>query len=222
MKYLAIGAVAIAAAFSTTASYAVAVHPTPYPIETSVNDLTHVGFGSLSVDTDASTGTNDASHYDYIFQFTLDHSGYLAFNPSSSNADEAHTILYDVDPTLLSTEDLYHDGDTREITPTNAIDIGFESQRHLSSGGSFDTAAFGYPNGVIQAGNYFLRLFGTPAPIQSFAFLAASGPTSIAGTLSLSAAVATTPIPATLPLLMSALGGLGFVGWRRRKSATEA
>jgi len=27
---------------------------------------------------------------------------------------------------------------------------------------------------------------------------------------------ATTPIPATLPLFMSALGGLGFVGWRRR------
>jgi len=33
------------------------------------------------------------------------------------------------------------------------------------------------------------------------------------------AAVATTPIPAALPLLMSALGGLGFVGWRRRRVA---
>jgi hypothetical protein len=29
--------------------------------------------------------------------------------------------------------------------------------------------------------------------------------------------VATTPVPATLPLLVSALGGIGFVGWRRRK-----
>jgi hypothetical protein len=29
--------------------------------------------------------------------------------------------------------------------------------------------------------------------------------------------VAATPIPAALPLLVSALGGLGFVGWRRRK-----
>ena len=28
---------------------------------------------------------------------------------------------------------------------------------------------------------------------------------------------ATTPIPATLPLLVSALGGLGFIGWRRRR-----
>jgi hypothetical protein len=30
-------------------------------------------------------------------------------------------------------------------------------------------------------------------------------------------AVATTPIPATLPLLLSAIGGLGFVGYRRRQ-----
>jgi hypothetical protein len=32
-------------------------------------------------------------------------------------------------------------------------------------------------------------------------------------------AVAATPIPATLPLLVSALGGLGFVGWRRKRAA---
>ncbi len=31
-----------------------------------------------------------------------------------------------------------------------------------------------------------------------------------------SAPVATTPIPAALPLFASALGGLGFFGWRRR------
>lgn len=30
---------------------------------------------------------------------------------------------------------------------------------------------------------------------------------------------ATTPIPATLPLLLSAIGGLGFVGYRRRRRA---
>jgi hypothetical protein len=31
-------------------------------------------------------------------------------------------------------------------------------------------------------------------------------------------AVNATPIPATLPLLMTALGGLGFVGYRRRRA----
>jgi hypothetical protein len=33
------------------------------------------------------------------------------------------------------------------------------------------------------------------------------------------AAVATTPIPAALPLFASAIGGLGFVGWRRKRVA---
>lgn len=31
-------------------------------------------------------------------------------------------------------------------------------------------------------------------------------------------AVATTPVPAALPLFISALGGIGFLGWRRRKT----
>jgi hypothetical protein len=33
------------------------------------------------------------------------------------------------------------------------------------------------------------------------------------------ATVAATPIPAALPLFASALGGLGFVGWRRKRAA---
>lgn len=32
-------------------------------------------------------------------------------------------------------------------------------------------------------------------------------------------AVATTPLPGALPLFISALGGLGFVGWRRKRAA---
>jgi hypothetical protein len=35
----------------------------------------------------------------------------------------------------------------------------------------------------------------------------------------ISYATATTPVPATLPLLVSALGGLGLMGWRRRRAA---
>jgi hypothetical protein len=47
-----------------------------------------------------------------------------------------------------------------------------------------------------------------------------SGFASLNGTLNFgSFTVATTPIPAALPLLASALGGLGFVGWRRRQAA---
>jgi hypothetical protein len=49
-------------------------------------------------------------------------------------------------------------------------------------------------------------------PISSAAFLS--------GSLNFgSLTVTTTPIPAALPLLVSALGGLGFVGWRRKQTA---
>jgi hypothetical protein len=41
----------------------------------------------------------------------------------------------------------------------------------------------------------------------------------VAGTIN---AVATTPIPAALPLLMTALGGMGFMGWRRKRQQAAA
>jgi hypothetical protein len=41
----------------------------------------------------------------------------------------------------------------------------------------------------------------------------------VAGTIN---AVATTPIPAALPLLMTALGGMGFMGWRRKRQNEAA
>ena len=52
-----------------------------------------------------------------------------------------------------------------------------------------------------------------------FTFGSAPFPLAFAGTItSVSVApVAGTPVPATLPLFASALGGLGVVGWRRRK-----
>jgi hypothetical protein len=41
----------------------------------------------------------------------------------------------------------------------------------------------------------------------------------VAGTIN---AVAATPIPAALPLLMTALGGMGFMGWRRKRQQEAA
>jgi hypothetical protein len=40
-----------------------------------------------------------------------------------------------------------------------------------------------------------------------------------ANTTVFATSVAATPIPAALPLFAAALGGLGFMGWRRRKAA---
>jgi len=43
--------------------------------------------------------------------------------------------------------------------------------------------------------------------------------TIVAGSIN---AVAATPIPATLPLLATALGGMGFMGWRRKRQQQAA
>jgi hypothetical protein len=63
------------------------------------------------------------------------------------------------------------------------------------------------------------------SPPSFFALEASSGGTtynsfhgSVHVALAAATQVATTPIPAALPLFASAIGGLGFVGWRRRKS----
>ncbi|MDQ7250315.1 hypothetical protein [Dongia sedimenti] len=48
-------------------------------------------------------------------------------------------------------------------------------------------------------------------------------PSAATATLTVTAVpVATTPIPAALPLFMTALAGMGFVGWRRRHPAQDA
>lgn len=48
-------------------------------------------------------------------------------------------------------------------------------------------------------------------------------PSAASATLTVTAAsVATTPIPAALPLFMTALAGMGFIGWRRRHPAPDA
>ena len=44
----------------------------------------------------------------------------------------------------------------------------------------------------------------------------------LTGAAFFSAQITATPIPAALPLLATALGGLGFAGWRRRKVAATA
>jgi hypothetical protein len=49
-----------------------------------------------------------------------------------------------------------------------------------------------------------------------------SGPVAYSMSFTVTSTIAATPIPAALPLFASALGGLGFVGWRRKKAAAAA
>jgi len=85
-------------------------------------------------------------------------------------------------------------------TPVNTAAIA----DHIVIGG-FVPASPGLFSLDLAAGNYVLSLTG--------------GRGIYAGTIAFAAAttVATTPIPAALPLFAAALSGLGFVGWRRKQ-----
>jgi hypothetical protein len=79
----------------------------------------------------------------------------------------------------------------------------------------------GFPTSVLAAAAFNSCVPGSCSFFSTFN-IPTTGFSFLSGTLnfgSLNVSVATTPIPAALPLLVSALGGLGFVGWRRRRAA---
>jgi hypothetical protein len=101
-----------------------------------------------------------------------------------------------------------------EVFNNFSMDIGLNSPTpvhttavadHLVIGGPFVLASPGLFSLDLTAGNYVLTLTGGRGPYS--------------GTLAFApaVAVATTPIPAALPLFASALGGLGFAAWRRKQ-----
>ena len=76
------------------------------------------------------------------------------------------------------------------------------------------TGTVGAPHfapGVYDVSFDYLVIPNLPTPLKTVVTItaASTGP------------VAATPVPAALPLLMTALAGMGFVGWRRRNAAAK-
>jgi hypothetical protein len=68
------------------------------------------------------------------------------------------------------------------------------------------------PSTYSCSGRFSVADFSSPTKLAAGDFDFTSGTLQIAQ-------LAAAPIPAALPLFVSALGGLGFVGWRRRRQA---
>lgn len=75
-----------------------------------------------------------------------------------------------------------------------------------------DAGLFTDPAALLSMNGTFSMLTGIPVSL---------GHNTYSGRITAVAAVAETPIPAALPLLMSALGGLGILGWRRGRKHRE-
>jgi hypothetical protein len=142
-------------------------------------------------------------------------------------------ITYDPAQTYLSATGLvtgYSFSTTPEDPASPPPPFGFSDapstlEVTYQPGGSFQIMPAGFFSGPSQKFDFVLNdAFATPA-LSFFAYVPADGalPYQSQGssvTFSFDAPVAATPIPPALPLFASALGGLGFVGWRRNKAAT--
>jgi len=86
-------------------------------------------------------------------------------------------------------------------------------------GATLDLAGDVIFTGLVSAPHFAPGVFDV-----SYDYLSSpNGPTPLVTRVTITAApVATTPIPAALPLFMSALAGMGFFGWRRRNTAGNA
>ncbi len=191
------------------------------------NFVGSIGVGDAALSFDASgangigAGMYDATkiYYDYVFSFSLTGPAKVSIQASGSGAGgsftDFHAVLYNQSP--LGSDLNSFVGDTHAGFPDNqnydGIDItdgsGFVTGSSTSLGG--DNVGFSLAS--LGTNTYYLRLFGV---LQDGATLAALG-----GSFAVSAVVVT-PVPAALPLFLSAIGGLGFLAHRRRKAAFAA
>jgi hypothetical protein len=184
-----------------------------------VNPLSpvHPGDPVLNFGTGA-TGTNVAdfgggkTFYDFIFSFTL--TGTSAVTISTTAKANGNYAFKEHYAALFNNSPVSGQAPAgSSLTDTNAPDISLTNTTGLLTLGSNNGGALTTLS--LAAGTYYLRLFGLlPGDINSGHALS-----RISGSL---AAIATTPIPAALPLFASALGFFGFVGWRRKSAATAA
>jgi len=141
----------------------------------------------------------------------------IVFNvsPASSTLASNQVLLSTaIDVANMTVKLFLHDG----VSATNPLGTA------VASGGALATAVKSTFNGTTNflltfgalnpASTYFIEIFGGAGVLTSDAsytqqiahFNEGGGPSPV-------------PLPAALPLLLAALGALGFFGWRRRRAA---
>jgi hypothetical protein len=115
-------------------------------------------------------------------------------------------------------------------TTTQGVTNFFSAEAGFSPVGSLTLTAFDVAGHILQSvfndnplGPNGRTTFSISAPGIAAFRISGANTFGVDGiTLDAPSAVSETPIPAALPLFASALGGLGFVSWKRRKNAKLA
>jgi hypothetical protein len=168
-----------------------------------VTDFTNgaEGFNGASFD-------NGKRYFDYVFSFSLTGPADVSASAAATagtNVLEYHAALFSSSPAGTDLVVGHNPDPLTGLTETTGL------LTTTSTSGNGSTNALSALS--LATGTYYLRLFGVIAGNSNIN----SHLTALAGTLT---AVAATPIPAALPLFVSALSLIGFMGWRRNAPMT--
>jgi hypothetical protein len=165
--------------------------------------VTNFGNGAQGID--GAFFTNGKHYFDYIFSFSLTGPADVSVSASadsSTNILDYHAALFSSSP--ASSNLLIGSNPGPLVDLTNTTDL-------LAAGSTSGNNSTNTLNALnLATGTYYLRLFGVTAGVSANSIL-----TALSGSFT-AVAVAATPIPAALPLFVSAMGLFGFMGWRRK------
>jgi len=151
---------------------------------------------------------NGKRYYDYIFSFTVGGGVDVTASATATagtNVLESHLALFGSSPTGTSLNVGHNPDPLTALTDTTGL-------LSAISNGPGNSVLNTLTVTNLAAGTYFLRVFGVIA-----------GNSDINSHLvALNGNVTPTPIPAALPLLASALGLFGYLGWRRKATGSAA
>ncbi len=164
-------------------------------------------------------------------QLTFSTFNQTTFLTSSDGVFNAHSFFQSDDLNSGLTLTVTHDG-TPLMTPLQAIgggDIVSDTNGNISRLGFFIDN--GLDNSLLFTASgrkQLTSLAGLPTTVPGLLALLGGTGGPATGTFSNGLgsmtfnidAVAATPLPAALPLFLSAIGGLGFASWRRKSGAT--
>ena len=138
----------------------------------------------------------DPGPFEDRVHFIIDPGVSFIVKVDAKNAFWRHGGIDDMDGTLNDASGVILNGDALTTFP-------------LSS--PYPIRVITFADIVLGPGHYFISIFGTP-------FSDVGGRNTYSGTV----AFAATPLPASLLLMLTALGAFGALGWRRIGQSTDA
>jgi hypothetical protein len=157
--------------------------------------------GTMTIDplnenpTSTTSPVNGFDQSSVAFTFHLTHSSSLDLTLAKAGSGSVSSVGFSgADAILFQAND-----------PNYTLGLEYESDGSIAPLASLA--------GLPTSSSALIAMLGGDSPL-TFGFFSLNG----LGEVNFNIALTATPIPATLPLFVSALGGLGFVSWRRRKT----